>query len=132
MPVRPPVPTPSVTVLMARTLAAERGIFKIEELHRKLQPYDIQISSSQLGKVLRNKSQSLDVRLLAALRDLLDVTYDQLLVDRPVSPQAPQRPSVTPARRPSSREKKRQEDPPHDSNPPQPTPPKLLSLPKRS
>lgn len=80
---------------MARTLAAERSIFSIEELHKRLVAHGITISSSQLGKVLRNQTRYCDLELLDALRKVLDTSYDKLLVSRKQQQGAPKRRATT-------------------------------------
>lgn len=75
-------PAPSKAFLMARLLAAERGIFSLEELHKLVVAEGITISSSQFGKVLRNQTRYCDMELLDALRKVLDTSYDKLLVSR--------------------------------------------------
>lgn len=131
MPARPLTPKPFVTGLNARTIAAERGIFKIAELHRRLQPYGIDISSSQLGKVLRNQTKSFDTALLWALCELLEVTYNELLAHGPKSPCAPKREAI-PHAAPRPAEAASLKDTSHDSDPTRPSPPSLSSLPKRT
>lgn len=132
MPARPLTPKSPVTVLNARTIAAERGIFKIEELHRRLQPYGIELSSSQLGKVLRNQTKSFDTALLWALCELLEVTYNELLAHGPKSPHAPKREAMPRAAPRPAREDASLKDTTHDSAPTHPSPPSLSSLPKRT
>lgn len=132
MPARSRPPAPSKAVLNARRLAAERGIFKIEEIHRLLKPYGVTITSSQLGKVLRNRVDYIDLALLDALRRWLNVSFDDLLSSRAVESRAP---SPAPAARPN----------PIDSTPPRAStphdtpqndqairPPDARPLPKRS
>jgi hypothetical protein len=74
---------------MARMLAAERGIFSMEELHKQLLSHGITISSSQLGKVLRNQTRYCDLELLDALRKVLDTSFDRLLISRELKRHTP-------------------------------------------
>jgi transcriptional regulator with XRE-family HTH domain len=118
---------------MARTRAAERGIFSIASLHKMLQPLDITISESQFGKVLRNRTTSYDRDLLAALCKVLDVSIDQLLEVReanhatcPTARMARPRKGDT---NPNSRETNSHDAHQHDSTP---VPPTLAPLPKRT
>lgn len=95
MPARSRPPASSTAVLTARALAAERGIFSMEELHKKLVSQGITITSSQLGKVLRNQTRYVDLVLLDALRKVLETSFDRLLISRELKRHAPATPSVT-------------------------------------
>ena len=117
---------------MARTLAAERGIFCMEELHKKLVAHGITISSSQLGKVLRNQTRYCDLELLDALRKVLDTSYDKLLVSRDQKrcTQMP-RPPVTPKQDEANVEQTEKTTHDAQQQSQRPAPPTFTSLPKR-
>lgn len=128
MPTRSRTPALSRAVLMARTLAAERGIFKIQGLHNELVSRGITISSSQLGKVLRNQTQYCDLVLLDALRKVLDVSFDQLLTSRELKRHEPRA-----APKPHDAIAETTVETAHDTPQSQgtPRPPTLAALPKR-
>lgn len=67
-----------------RVMMAERGITTVTELHRRLEPLGVKISTQQLNRVVSEIPQRLNTDLLAALLTVLKCTPNDLLyVDVP-------------------------------------------------
>jgi DNA-binding Xre family transcriptional regulator len=58
---------------------ADRGIRTATELHRRLQPYGVDITSHQLSRIVAKMPERLNTRVLSALMTVLDCTANELL-----------------------------------------------------
>lgn len=61
------------------TIMSDRGIRTATELHRRLQPYGIRLTSHQLSRVVAGLPARLNTELLAALLTELECTPNDLL-----------------------------------------------------
>ena len=65
-----------------RVMMAERGIRSVSALCRKLDELGIDISESQLGRIIDGKSSHFNAKVVGGLLAALDCGIDDLLVVR--------------------------------------------------
>lgn len=84
------------------TVMSSRGIRTATELHRRLEPYGIDITSHQLSRIVAKLPARLNTDVLAALMTELDCSADELLQlsDKPAKPQSQEQKTVATARAP--------------------------------
>jgi DNA-binding Xre family transcriptional regulator len=66
-----------------RKIMADRGMFSTTDLLKPLAERDIQLSSSQVYRLVVDRPERLSLKILMALLDILDCTMDDLI--EPVS-----------------------------------------------
>ena len=64
----------------ARVVMAERGIRSVTALSRQLKRCGIDISGSQLGRIIDGKSSHFNAAVVGALLTVLDCPLDELFV----------------------------------------------------
>lgn len=74
-----PTAAPNALQWRLHPVMAERGIRTATELHRRLQPYDLDITLHQLNRIVTQLPQRLNTRVLAALMATLDCDAGELL-----------------------------------------------------
>jgi DNA-binding Xre family transcriptional regulator len=62
-----------------RTVMAERGMFQTTDLIEPLARRDIDLSSSQVYRLVVERPERLSLKVLMALLDILDCTMDDLI-----------------------------------------------------
>jgi DNA-binding Xre family transcriptional regulator len=67
-----------------RTVMAQRGMFQTTDLIDPLARRDIELSSSQVYRLVVERPERLSLKVLMALLDILDCTMDDLI--EPVAP----------------------------------------------
>ncbi|MFF5038066.1 helix-turn-helix domain-containing protein [Nocardia salmonicida] len=75
-----------------RTLMAERGMFSTSDLKPKLAERGIQLSASQVYRLVVERPERLSLKTLVALMDILGCRMEELI--EPVKTQAKQRKAV--------------------------------------
>ncbi|MFF4237988.1 helix-turn-helix domain-containing protein [Actinomadura geliboluensis] len=73
-----------------REVMAERGMFSTTELRPLLAARGVELSASQVYRLVVDKPERLNLRTLMALLDILDCAMDDLI--KPPSTRAPRRP----------------------------------------
>lgn len=71
---------------------ADRGIRTATELHRRLQPYGVEITSHQLSRIVAKMPERLNTKVLSALMTVLDCSANELI--RTVTLEAVEPPAV--------------------------------------
>jgi DNA-binding Xre family transcriptional regulator len=62
-----------------RTVMAQRGMFQTTDLINPLAQRDIELSSSQVYRLVVERPERLSLKVLMALLDILDCTMDDLI-----------------------------------------------------
>jgi len=82
--------SPVALLWRLHTVMSERGIRTSTELHRRLSPYGIDITSHQLSRIVAKMPERLNMQVLAALMTELECEASDL-----ICPSAPAKPSAS-------------------------------------
>ncbi|MCR6480423.1 helix-turn-helix transcriptional regulator [Variovorax sp. ZS18.2.2] len=78
---------------------ADRGIRTATELHRRLQPYGVEITSHQLSRIVAKMPDRLNTKVLSALMTVLDCSANELIRAVTLEAVEPQAPLVSDAKK---------------------------------